>query len=209
MERWLKQLAEEPREAFEDLVFGGAEVGQYSRASMGEIFLVAYREQKGGLDEGAHGFLEKYLLAPVPELMTSLFWGSQLKEIFRGLTSLELKQTNEFLRTERVRLRLWLSGYYDGPSLDPEADYLRALTWAQNDNSLVPLWRRLALGEEGRGIEWVEIGLLGLRKARSAKNGTKRPPHRLPRHGGIAMFALCAPPTGWRRSSGGQSSWPR
>ena len=171
MTQWLEQLERDPVTAFDDLVMGRADVGVFSRASLGEVFVEACRENRyrSKLDEGAHGFLTNHLLGPVPQPLTPQVWGAYLQDVFRGLATLGLEETGTLLRKRHQTFRRWLSGYYLSDAIDPEEAFLRALAWAQTDASFAPLWRRLALGQEGHGVDYVDIGLLGMGKARTAE----------------------------------------
>ena len=169
MKAWLDQLQVNPTEAFESLVMGRADVGVFSRASLGEILALAARQNIAKLDQGIHGFLAKHLLQVVPVPLKPSVWGAYLQDVFNGIASLNLENTRTLLRTRHGAFRRWLRGYYLGDSLDPELSFLRALAWAQDNSHFLPLWRRLVLGAEGRGLAYVETGLLGLRKARDAR----------------------------------------
>jgi len=176
MKAWLDQLQADPLGAFESLVMGSADVGVFSRASLGEILALAARQNESKLDEGVHGFLAKHLLKAVPVPLKPSVWGAYLQDVFNGIASLRLENTRTLLRTRHAAFRGWLRGYFLGDSLDPELSFLRALAWAQDNNHFVPLWRRFVLGAEGRGLAYVEAGLLGLRKARDAQGNSPEVP---------------------------------
>jgi hypothetical protein len=126
MKVWLDQLQTDPTEAFESLVLGRADVGVFSRASLGEILVLAARQNAPKLDEGVHAFLAKHLLKAVPVPLKPSVWGAYLQDVFNGIASLKLENTRTLLRTRHAAFRRWLRGYYLGDSLDPELSFLRA-----------------------------------------------------------------------------------
>ena len=176
MKVWLDQLQTDPQEAFESLVMGRADVGVFSRAALGEILVLAARQNASKLDQGVHAFLAKHLLKAVPVPLKPSVWGAYLQDVFNGIASLKLENTRILLRTRHPAFRRWLRGFYVGDSLDPELAFLRALAWAQDNNYFVPLWHRLVVGAEGRGLAYVEAGLLGVRKALDARGNSPEVP---------------------------------
>ena len=164
LQRWREDFAREPDTAFDRLVRGVVPLGGASQLSFGEILDALFEPGDATLDTAAAGWLEKRILAPVPENTSLHRWVSVLEEYFRGIAAMELLQTSEILRRQHKRLRLWLHGFYEGPDRDPEGAYLIALARSQDDQRFSPLWRRLIFGEELAGRPYLGIGILGFRK---------------------------------------------
>lgn len=164
LQRWREDFLREPDSAFDRLVRGVVPLGAAGQLSFGEILDGLFEPGDPILDTAAANWLGKRILGTIPDGSTLNRWVLVLEEYFRGIAAMELPKTGEVLRRQHKRLRLWLSGFYEGPDRDPEGSYLLALARAQADQQFSTLWRRLVLGEEMTGRSYLAIGILGFRK---------------------------------------------
>jgi tetratricopeptide (TPR) repeat protein len=164
LQSWREEFNRSPGAAFDRLVRGLVPLGTRSMLSLGEILDDLFEPGNEELDRAASDWLEQHILAAIPPGTALHRWTAILEEFFRAIALMELPATNELLRTRYKRLRLWLTGFYEGPDRDPEGAYLLALARAQSDQRFSALWRRLILGEELASRPYVGIGLLGFRK---------------------------------------------
>jgi len=164
LQQWREAFTRDPEPAFDRLLRGLVPLGAAAQLSFGEILDDLFEPGDAALDAAAAGWLEKQILAPVPDSASLHRWTAVLQEFFRGVAMMELPKTGKILRDEHRRLRLWLRGLHEGPDRDPEGAYLIALARAQDDQRFSPLWRRLILGEELAGHAYLAVGMLGFRK---------------------------------------------
>ena len=161
---WREAFGRDPHTAFNHLVLGIVPLGVAAPLTLGEILDSLFEPGDISLDIAAAAWLERHMLATIPDDLTLNRWVSVLEEYFRGIALMELPLTGEMLRNQHKRLTLWLHGFYEGPDRDPEGAYLLALTRAQVDRRFSPLWRRLILGQKTAGRSYLSIGILGFRK---------------------------------------------
>lgn len=171
LSRWREEFSREPMTAFDRLVQGTVPLGAVSQLSLGEIFDSLFDFNDAALDDVAARWLEQHVLGPVPKGISLSRWAAILDEYFRAIGTMELSKVAVVLRGQHNRLRLWLTGFYEGPDRDPEGAYLMALARAQTDEQFVPLWRRLVLRMEHPDRPYLGIGVLGFRKAPTAEGG--------------------------------------
>jgi tetratricopeptide (TPR) repeat protein len=164
--QWLTELATDSEDAVERLVTGRVGVAVWSRASLSEIFLDVIETHRDQLDTGVVAWLNRHVQQVPPEGLSPTVWGVCLQDVFRAVTSLDLPQVAELLRTRARSLKAWLRPLVRDPSLDPQAAFLTALAWCNQNRHLAGFWRNLALRTGGETPEYTDIGLLGLRRMR-------------------------------------------
>lgn len=169
--RWRNDFIREPRTSFDHLVRGMVPLGVASPLSLGEIFEKLFELSDTTLDDSAAQWLENHVLGPLPLGTSPTHWATILEEYFRAIATMELSKTAAILRDQHSRLRLWLTGFYEGPDCDPEGAYLMALARSQDDGRFSSLWRRLVLGKEYSERPYLGIGVLGFRKIPTPEGG--------------------------------------
>ena len=169
VQKWLNELTAEPVAALQRLVLGQAAVSAWSRASLREIFIEIFQTHADALDGALSEWLRGRLLQMPPERTPTLVWASHLQDVFRGIAGLPLPQVARLLRDRLRDFRSWLRPLRTDESLDPEAAYLAALAWADNNQHLEGMWQGLALRRDREPAYYTDIGLLGLRKTRDER----------------------------------------
>ncbi|MBI3824173.1 MAG: tetratricopeptide repeat protein [Planctomycetes bacterium] len=164
LQRWREEFERDPGTALDRLARGFIPLGAAGPLSLGDVLDFFFEPADSALDSAVECWLDKHILAALPDGTTLNRWVAVLEEFFRGIAPMELPNTGKFLRRQHKRLRLWLHGFYQGPDRDPEGAYLFALARAQRDRQFSPLWRRLILGEEPGKRSYLGIGILGFRK---------------------------------------------
>jgi len=164
LQRWRDEFARDPDAAFDRLVRGVVPLGAAGQLTLGEILDAIFEPGDTDLDTAATTWLQKHILAVLPEHMAHRRWVAVLVDFFRAIETMELPGTNETLRAQHKRIRPWLTGFYAGSDRDPEGAFLIALAHAQSDQNFSPLWRRLILGQELPGRHYQKIGIFGFRK---------------------------------------------
>ena len=161
---WREEFSRDPATAFDRLVRGVVPLGAFAQLSLGEILSSVFDSGDAPLDLTAAAWIEQHILNVVPEGLTPRRWSAVLEEFFQAVSIMGLPRTGEVMRRQYDRLRLWLSGFYEGADRDPEAAYLAALARAQTDERFSSLWRRFILEEKQIGRSYLSIGILGFRK---------------------------------------------
>jgi|GEM_PF-1230620 len=171
---WITQLRATPETAFDELVRGRVALGNWSRASLGEILSATKQEAPAELDNAVSLWLSHRIQQPAPTGIDAEVWPIYLQDVFRAITGLGLPQTEQFLRDRLFDLQVWLSPLRRSEALDPLAACLNALVSARTNQNIQRRWRKLVVGREPLPEYYRVIGLLGLRRSRDDEG--KLPP---------------------------------
>jgi tetratricopeptide (TPR) repeat protein len=177
IKKWLNELDVEPTLAINRLVLGQAAVPAWSRASLREIFVEVYQTHSEVLDGAVTEWLRGRLLQMPPEQTPTLVWATRLQDVFRAIAGLPLPKVAHLLRNRLRDFRIWLRPLATDKSLDPEAAYFAALSWAETNQHLEGMWQSFALRLNKEKMHYIDIGLLGLRKSR---DDSGQLPHKAP-----------------------------
>lgn len=169
VQKWLDELTSAPSVAIQKLVLGYAGVSAWSRSSLRESFVEIFQTHAEVLDSAVAAWLQERLMKLPPDKTPTLVWASHLQDLFSALAGLPLPQVARLLRDRLRDFRSWLRPLRTDESLDPEAAYLAALTWADTNQHLEGMWQRLALRRDREPTYYTDIGLLGLRKTRDER----------------------------------------
>lgn len=166
-EKWLATFEQKPFEALDRLLTGrffmGRLVGNETQEILFRLFQARGVSDLTRLDETMLGWLELYW-GSAPASMAAARWAETLRAAFATVVSLDLRQTQDWLRDHYTPARPWLRSLYLSPSRDPEAELLQVLALSQRDQRLLPFWMRLCGLVEDRPFYHASLGLLGLRK---------------------------------------------
>lgn len=179
--RWQKSFAEDPVLALERLLTGQVNLGPYNRARSADalVQLLIGDEARHTTDTALQTWLEYLLDKPAPKGISSKRFADALVEAFRSVTRIPLPTTKNWLVQRHGVMRRWLRGFYAGPSRDPEASLLVALTQGQVNRSLLGLWLGLTKLSGVAPVRHALIGLAGLRLMPADDQGTTE--HQLPK----------------------------
>ncbi|MCW1917480.1 hypothetical protein NX862_01800 [Rhodobacter sp. KR11] len=202
---WLAKLEAAPLASVSDFLAGYADVRPFNRvdapdaATMLVGHLPADDPAREALGAGLLEWLDTKRASALPNMPPKLQdYIRQVCEAFQIVALLDLKAAAHELRKKYVVWFAWASQLDLGPSRDARASYLRMLANTQitvadlqaDGDSLAPFWTRLCR-EAGSQFPagYLQIGLLGLRRLPSVKQGGQ------PWIGGLATWALAHNPS--------------
>lgn len=167
--QWLSAFRAEPVQRLNDLVVGRAAVPAWSHASLREIFLEIFESESSLLDQALADWVAQAIAQPAPKGTPVAVWASHLQDVFRGVAGTPLPTLESLLRQRLPDFQIWLEPFRFAESCDPLAAYYAALAWSDTNQGLEErLWRPIAHRLNNEPAYYVDIGLIGLSRAREA-----------------------------------------
>jgi hypothetical protein len=168
--RWLSAFRAEPVQRLNDLVVGRAAVPAWSHASLREIFPEIFESESSLLDQALADWVAQAIAQPAPKGTPVAVWASHLQDVFRGVAGTPLPTLESLLRQRLQDFQIWLEPLRFAESCDPLAAYYTALAWSDTNQGLEDrLWCLLVLRRNHEPAYYVDIGLIGLSRARDAQ----------------------------------------